>query len=337
MKKVLLGFLLLMLCSARGFAANWWKVNCYQKINGEYVIKMFVNTGFDETNNNLDVAVFFGPSPCPYPSASNYVGVFQEDNASTYIDLLTGWKVLVYKLPASFRPEGCLWVIAAPSYGNPPLTGPVDELAASIWGCNEICPCPPCDARFSYCVKEGATPGTWDVTFNLYNQPAVPSLFQIGINGYTDPSNPFFDISQPVQFTDGTYRICIALYDRDGYVMGCSYCIELCLGTGKDPLKQPKTKQAQPGISGDYSPEVKIYPNPASNISKMEFSLLQDEPVTIELIDISGHVISTIKDEIAAKGYHAVDINTAGVPAGMYIVRMKTGNSVSNYRLSVIK
>jgi hypothetical protein len=109
--------------------------------------------------------------------------------------------------------------------------------------------------------------------------------------------------------------------------------MEVCFPAEPKPGKETL---AVGQASGQFS-QVKLYPNPANNITKLEFNLQETEQLNIQLLDISGRIIKSISNEKATAGYHTVEINTADVPSGMYIIQMETGNASANYRLSVIK
>jgi hypothetical protein len=129
----------------------------------------------------------------------------------------------------------------------------------------------------------------------------------------------------------GTQHICVKKY----YYLDtkyCEECIDICF-----PELKPSNQTTGVSQTGELLAEVKVYPNPANNFTKVEFNLKEDQQLKVQLIDISGRVVKTVKDEKASKGYHFVEINTSDVSSGMYIIRMETGQAIANYRLSVIK
>lgn len=83
--------------------------------------------------------------------------------------------------------------------------------------------------------------------------------------------------------------------------------------------------------------EMVLYPNPTDNVSTLKFSLNKASHVTIQVVDMVGHVVSTIADKNLTNGQQSFTINTANMAAGIYNVRINTENGVATERLSVIK
>lgn len=77
-----------------------------------------------------------------------------------------------------------------------------------------------------------------------------------------------------------------------------------------------------------------IYPNPSNNISYIEFNSLENQNVTISIIDISGKVI--IEESLGEmKGNYIMPINVSLLAKGIYIVNTKVGEEVKTERLVV--
>jgi hypothetical protein len=69
---------------------------------------------------------------------------------------------------------------------------------------------------------------------------------------------------------------------------------------------------------------ITIYPNPCINQINVQFNKIQYEPATLSLLDITGKVIIQAKTE-----GNEFAFNTAMLPAGLYLVKMETGNTVA--------
>ncbi|MBX9851200.1 MAG: T9SS type A sorting domain-containing protein, partial [Cytophagaceae bacterium] len=77
---------------------------------------------------------------------------------------------------------------------------------------------------------------------------------------------------------------------------------------------------------------LKIYPNPFESYSVIEFSLVSNAEVNLEVCDLTGHVImSLIDDENMSAGNHALALS--GLPEGMYIVKLKVGGREKNIKV----
>jgi len=68
------------------------------------------------------------------------------------------------------------------------------------------------------------------------------------------------------------------------------------------------------------------YPNPASDNTNIQFSLSNNADVTIQLIDLGGHVINTIQQNNLTSGTHVVPVSTSGLAAGNYIYTLHSSN-----------
>ena len=80
------------------------------------------------------------------------------------------------------------------------------------------------------------------------------------------------------------------------------------------------------------------FPNPASTSTNVRFSLLKNADVTIEVADMSGHCINTIKQTSLATGEHTVPISTSELPAGNYlcIVHTSAGDGIAT-KITVVR
>lgn len=72
--------------------------------------------------------------------------------------------------------------------------------------------------------------------------------------------------------------------------------------------------------------ELKIYPNPTTEIIKVEVDSLSDQNTTIELFDINGRLIleQTALDLVN-------EVNLAQFSSGKYVLRFRNGEEISNW------
>lgn len=68
------------------------------------------------------------------------------------------------------------------------------------------------------------------------------------------------------------------------------------------------------------------YPNPATSNTNIKFSLLKQDNVTIQIIDIRGQMISSIAQPGLDAGTHIVPVNTSLMPSGDYIYLIRTAS-----------
>ncbi|MBI3259671.1 MAG: T9SS type A sorting domain-containing protein [Ignavibacteriae bacterium] len=79
------------------------------------------------------------------------------------------------------------------------------------------------------------------------------------------------------------------------------------------------------------------YPNPASSHLDIDYTLGENGNTTIEMIDMQGRVVSTLKSGNAKAGSFKDRINLMYVPNGSYFLRMQTPNELFTKQITVQK
>jgi hypothetical protein len=79
-----------------------------------------------------------------------------------------------------------------------------------------------------------------------------------------------------------------------------------------------------------------VYPNPAGDKATLSYQASGGEQVTISLIDQTGRLCQTWST-ISVDGANSRDIDTKGLAAGVYLLRLSTRNGTSNLKLAVVK
>jgi hypothetical protein len=70
---------------------------------------------------------------------------------------------------------------------------------------------------------------------------------------------------------------------------------------------------------------IDLYPNPASGMLNIKFSTIKESNAHIIITDVTGRIVSETNGNITTDGNMA--INVAAFPAGVYFVKIATGNS----------
>lgn len=78
-----------------------------------------------------------------------------------------------------------------------------------------------------------------------------------------------------------------------------------------------------------------IYPNPANNAFQLDFTLLQESDVAMELVDMSGRVILTMPTEQIAAGFVTRTINVSDIQTGNYLLRLSVNGTIEHHKLTV--
>ncbi len=66
---------------------------------------------------------------------------------------------------------------------------------------------------------------------------------------------------------------------------------------------------------------VRVFPNPTARLARVVFEVADARPVRLELVDALGRRVRVLADGAFGPGEHVVGLETAGLPAGVYVVR----------------
>lgn len=89
------------------------------------------------------------------------------------------------------------------------------------------------------------------------------------------------------------------------------------------------------------NPELKntsmtLYPNPAVDIVKIEFESTGKQDIQINIFDLSGALLKTLKTKSLA-GFNSIDLNISDLKSGQYLVHVKKGDETLNAKLIISK
>jgi hypothetical protein len=77
-------------------------------------------------------------------------------------------------------------------------------------------------------------------------------------------------------------------------------------------------------------------PNPVEGEAKLRFSLIQDRPATLEIIDVTGRRVLSREVGSLGAGSHVVNVAQVLRP-GVYLVRLRQGRDVAAKRMCVVE
>ena len=80
--------------------------------------------------------------------------------------------------------------------------------------------------------------------------------------------------------------------------------------------------------------DFKLYPNPATSFSTVEFTLTEPQQVTIQVHDITGRLVQT-QQQFLFGNNQKVELNTSTLTAGTYLVSVETGQGLKTKLLVV--
>jgi hypothetical protein len=80
---------------------------------------------------------------------------------------------------------------------------------------------------------------------------------------------------------------------------------------------------------------IKVFPNPASNNIWINFELLEDSKVAIDLFDLTGRRVASAGTADYVAGTHNKNITVENLPQGTYMVRLQTASQVVTSKVVV--
>ncbi|MEM1056704.1 MAG: T9SS type A sorting domain-containing protein [Bacteroidota bacterium] len=81
---------------------------------------------------------------------------------------------------------------------------------------------------------------------------------------------------------------------------------------------------------------VRVSPNPTAGEAAFSFALSRESDVSLTLYDVTGRLVMTLQEGAMAGGSHVIDLTTE-VPAGVYVWRLSTAETVETGRLTVVR
>ena len=74
--------------------------------------------------------------------------------------------------------------------------------------------------------------------------------------------------------------------------------------------------------------KIKVYPNPANEISNINYQINNIKYVKVSVLDMYGKEIRILVNEKQDAGKYTVQFNGSDLPAGIYLVRLQAGAQV---------
>lgn len=75
-----------------------------------------------------------------------------------------------------------------------------------------------------------------------------------------------------------------------------------------------------------FKSKLKMYPNPVSSSTTLEYNLTSSSNVVVNVYSITGALVKTINLKNVSKGAHTLNIDATNFTTGTYIVKMTAGN-----------
>lgn len=89
------------------------------------------------------------------------------------------------------------------------------------------------------------------------------------------------------------------------------------------------------GIAESPVAETSLFPNPAEDMATLKFNVDNNQTININLYNTLGQQVRNIYTGNTGKGTNQVQFSTAGLPSGMYIVKLNIGTKTVTRQLVV--
>ncbi len=76
-----------------------------------------------------------------------------------------------------------------------------------------------------------------------------------------------------------------------------------------------------------------IYPNPTTGQVTIELSMLSDAPVVVKVTSVLGQKMIELNQGTLSEGEHFLNLDLSPLPAGLYVVNVKTGQQINSYKI----
>jgi len=111
--------------------------------------------------------------------------------------------------------------------------------------------------------------------------------------------------------------------------------ISTILVEGTPPLPPPDTTGIKENTN--FISQLNVFPNPASDITNISYSLSQAKTISIELVDIRGAVIKQLYEQNDAPGFHSQILNLQGVASGVYFIKTSANQQKISQKLITVQ
>lgn len=95
------------------------------------------------------------------------------------------------------------------------------------------------------------------------------------------------------------------------------------------------------GIAGERSASrtlsIAAYPQPTTDRASIRYASERGGHVRIAIVDARGQEVARLLDAVVAAGEHTLDWSADGVPAGVYVVTMRTVDEMTSSRITVVR
>ncbi|HEY6161521.1 MAG TPA: T9SS type A sorting domain-containing protein [Bacteroidia bacterium] len=191
------------------------------------------------------------------------------------------------------------------------------------------------------CNNDNGNASAFDVSMYLYDTPSQnywiigTQRLNNGLSGNSciTISNWDIDISQTPNIPNGTYRLGIWV-DSGQEISETDENNNAGLLSGNINYS---CGSAGVHDASAFVQNISNSPNPFSESTKINYTLLQDSKVTLEIFDVCGKKITTLENEKKQAGNYIIEWNAAGLEAGTYFLKVGVNDVWETKKLTLVK
>lgn len=195
-----------------------------------------------------------------------------------------------------------------------------------------------CNSTFCSLVQAGTvlfTPCNAD--FKMFIQP--DSSLIGGSNVLLSSASAAWPTNISWDFGDGTYGVgspVLHHYSSPGTYTICAYVSDtsfLCADTVCKTVQMLGGNVKILGLENGKSVEiVKFFPNPVSDMLNINLNSIEDQNVTLEIVDFTGKTMYSLSQELTT-GDTKIELNTESLINGIYLLKIQTKEGVISRKI----
>lgn len=89
-------------------------------------------------------------------------------------------------------------------------------------------------------------------------------------------------------------------------------------------------------VEDEIAESLQVYPNPVSDIMYLDVNLAHSADVDVLIYNVNGNLIRQVREENVNSGGHRIGLNVNDISAGVYLLTIKTGNTIWNKRIVIM-
>ena len=194
---------------------------------------------------------------------------------------------------------------------------------------------PPCHASFTFYVDPTGTLVHFQNT-STGTTANTKYSWDFGDGETSTDENPTHTYAQP-----GHYIVCLFILDES---TGCSshFCHEVNIHHNDHHfhvMGDYNTLQSQSfsDLTSKGKQYIINYPNPTKTSTTLQYELIQNANVTIEIYDFLGNRKEVVSSGLETKGLHTPVINMSGLNSGFYFIKMIADGETFKHKITVLK